>query len=542
MNDRPNLAPRVALACCALVQLLVVGCGEEAVPAVKGADTSEADGAAVSDGVVADTAADVASDAGEGGHLDVSGTDASSETDGFSSGKDGFSSGKDGFGSGKDGFGSGADGFGDGADGSSSAADADSTEGDSVAVPVATTCTAQQWAACDDGDPCTQDECAPHGCHHFDADGCDSCPLYARKIGGENAISTVLWDAAAIGAGVVALGQVGDNSDSKPFLVARSADGQLQWTLKYSSSQPLTLRAIAARDDGFVWLVGQRQISGASDGTIVRLKSDGKAAIEWFVHDASDDIDLRDGVTTHNNGIVAIGRQTSASGAPTGLVVWRDNEGTLTGPQSAKTAQNRLLSAIEPDPMALGSYWIAGTNVGNKSGVVVHVDSDGVLKEYAVAKAGADIALAQLTALDGGGVVAVGTIKATTAQSLLVMGDSAGFKQFTPQVTSPAGVAAPLFTAVTSTQDDQVWVVGSSGSLTGSGPGATIVAKISTKTGGVLWQKSIASVPSSIAAVARIGGHFRLVGAIASGQQKGQATPAGWMLRTNAQATISCLP
>ena len=376
------------------------------------------------------------------------------------------------------------------------------------------TCTQGQWAACDDGDPCTSDHCHPNGCHHFDKADCDSCPLFSRVYPSPSG-AAALASSALTPTAVVALGSEGPGANQKPFLIARSHDGALQWTLNYQSSGFMQLRGIAVRDDGFFWLVGVKSVAGQQDGVVVRLKDDGKASVEWAVQNDKQDTSLADVLTLPGNAMIAVGARTNAQKVPTGLVIWRDAEGKLTGPQSADASSGTQLVDVETDPG--GGHWAVGWHDGQAKGVIVHIAAGGALTESMIGPGKPPLQLRRGTALQAGKLAALGD----DGKPVLAVGGKSGWTLLKPQVNG-VGLGGEL----TATSDGDVVIAGALGSS------GTLMARVSVQTGKALWQAKLTGAPTTVGRLLRRPGGYHLAGQF----------PAigAWMARTDGKGGLDC--
>jgi len=397
---------------------------------------------------------------------------------------------------------------------------------DSGAVDIAkpTTCTAAQWSACDDGIACTTEHCHPQqGCLSLHTDGCSTCPRFSAVQAFGSDLEWAYRVVALKSGSWLGIGA----TDDQGTLVARSATGKLEWTLKFGAGVGTGFEGVSLRDDGLMWLVGTRKVGAKPKlGWIVRMKQDGKAGLEWAEVDDKHDITLSDAIAGAKSGVVAIGTRAAVAGGKTeGLVLWRDLDGKPTGIQETKLAVGANTNLRAAWRHSTDGFLVCGAAGGVLVGRVS--DTGGVVHKVH-SGAGIGSVCRDITYTDKGKIVLV-SADDKGAAALHVVNETLALANTWPYAADKlqwASVVAPL-------KGGDVVVAGRA--KTAAAPVGAL-ARIDPATGGIKWQRTYGGLDSEFNDVVQgADGGFAVAGAVMLG-----SAYRGWLLRVGADGSLKC--
>lgn len=157
----------------------------------------------------------------------------------------------------------------------------------------------------------------------------DGAPRWARTLAiGERAAA---YDLLAAGDALFAAGMTSVAGQVRALVVRLGRDGALAWASTYGvdGCDGLEVRAIVARADGGVDVVGTGACGGRAEGLVLRVTADGAAAGairlagpgDWAVGDA---------VGTADGGLLLVGATAGAEGPRDAVAVALDGAGAVT--------------------------------------------------------------------------------------------------------------------------------------------------------------------------------------------------------------------
>ncbi len=264
-------------------------------------------------------------------------------------------------------------------------------------------CGGKSIAACDDGQPCTDDRClASQGCvHEAHGDACldgEACLVGASCsakgcVGGAprlGLVSTVVDKAAARtpalvaaradGGATVLLRGMSKSQAGSGDLVRYDAAGKALWS---TALDGMLAEALVSVDDVAV-AVGRLQTGQSLSAFVQGYGPDGKLKWGKAVNTDAQATAFADGCREWAGTILATGvRQPTNANAPVGLLARLDASGTVlmeTSIAAASDATGRQLLAVAP--RVDGGAWLAGVDPTAKGAenVVLRVDAKGQIE------------------------------------------------------------------------------------------------------------------------------------------------------------------